>query len=237
MGPLFLSGKYHTAYSKAESSEQSVTACRRMCRRLPRTAVGITMAITLMVCAYQVPAMAVATLAGDGRQVPATLSGSDTLVTPNQGAEAVTYNQDLAPVGAAILASILPAGYNYPRTAATLSVAGLLPNRGYAVHVHTNACGATGEAAGPHYQNRVDPAASPQAPSTDPEYANPGNEIWLDVSTNATGSGSARAVVPFTFTDRVPGSIVVHDAMTTATAPGQAGTAGARIACLTLSRQ
>ncbi len=195
------------------------------------------MALTLMFCAYQVPTTPAATHAGYGRQIPPALSGSDTFVAPNPGAEAVTYNPALAPVGAAILASLLPSGYDYPQTAATLAVAGLLPNRGYAVHVHTNACGATGEDAGPHYQNRIDPAASPQAPSTNPEYANPRNEIWLDVRTNAAGSGSANTIVPFTFTDRIPGSIVVHEAMTTATAPGQAGNAGARLACLTLSRQ
>ncbi|MGH3812641.1 MAG: hypothetical protein ACRDUV_09325 [Pseudonocardiaceae bacterium] len=122
-------------------------------------------------------------------------------------------------------------------TVAELMVTGLLPNRGYAVHAHTNACGATGEAAGPHYQNRIDPAATPQAPSTNPEYANPSNEIWLDVRTDAAGSGTSQTTVPFMFTDRAPGSIVVHEAMATATHPGQAGQAGARLACLVLSRQ
>lgn len=194
------------------------------------------MALMLMVGAYQAPTTPVPTLAGYGRQAPPVLSGSGTLAAPGSDVEAVTYNPALAPAGAAILASLLPSGY-YSRTVASLTVAGLLPNRGYAVHVHTNACGVTGQDAGPHYQNRIDPAASPQAPSTNPDYANPRNEIWLDVRTNAAGSGSSRTTVPFTFTDRIPGSIVVHEAMTTATAPGQAGNAGARVACLTLSRQ
>lgn len=44
-------------------------------------------------------------------------------------------------MGAAILASVLPAGADYSKTVATLHVAGLLPNRGYAVHVHTDPCG------------------------------------------------------------------------------------------------
>lgn len=194
------------------------------------------MALALMVCAFQAPTASASTLAGYGRQVPPGLSGSDTLAAPGSGAEAVTYNPALAPMGAAILASVLPAGGAYSQTVATLAVAGLLPNRGYAVHVHTNPCGPTGEDAGPHYQNRVDPAATPQAPSTNPEYANPRNEIWLGVRTNEAGTGSSRTIVPFTFTDRIPGSIVVHEAMATETAPGQAGQAGARIACLTLSR-
>ena len=53
--------------------------------------------------------------------------------------------------------------------------------------------------------------------------------------TDAAEAGTSRTTVPFTFTDRAPGSIVVHEAMTTETAPGQAGTAGFRLACLTLS--
>ncbi|MGH3988272.1 MAG: superoxide dismutase, partial [Pseudonocardiaceae bacterium] len=76
-----------------------------------------------------------------------------------------------------------------------------------------------------------------QAPSTNPEYANPSNEIWLDVRTDAAGSGTSQTTVPFMFTDRAPESIVVHEAMATATQPGQAGQAGARLACLVLSRQ
>lgn len=102
--------------------------------------------------------------------------------------------------------------------------------------MHTSPCGPTGEDAGPHYQNRIDPAATPQVPSTNPEYANPRNEIWLGVRTNAAGTGSSGTIVPSVFTGRIPGSIVVHEAMTTETAPGQAGQAGTRIACLTLSR-
>lgn len=195
------------------------------------------MAFTPMACADQEPKTPAATPAGQERPKPPVLSGSDTLVEPTTGAEAVTYNRALAPAGAAILAAVMPAGYGSPRTVVTLSVAGLLPNRGYAVHAHTNACGITGEDAGPHYQNRIDPAATPQAPSTNPEYANPRNEIWLAIRTNAAGSASSGTTVPFSFTDRTPGSIVVHERETTATAPGQAGQAGARIACLTLSRQ
>jgi Cu-Zn family superoxide dismutase len=195
------------------------------------------MVFTPMACADQESKTPAATSAGQERSKPPVLAGSDTLVEPTREAEAVTYNPALAPAGAAILAAVTPAGYGSPRTVATLSVAGLLPNRGYAVHAHTNACGTTGEDTGPHYQNRIDPAATPQAPSTNPEYANPHNEIWLDLRTDADGSASIRTTVPFSFTDRTPGSIVVHEAETTATAPGQAGHAGARIACLTLTPQ
>ncbi|MGH3889264.1 MAG: superoxide dismutase [Pseudonocardiaceae bacterium] len=216
-----------------------MTARRWICRWLTLTlaVVGTVMALTPMAYAHSEPKILAATLAGHERPNPPVLSGSDTLAEPNPTAEAVTYNPLLAPVGAGILAAVMPSGWDRSRTVATLSVAGLQPNRGYAVHAHNNACGATGEEAGPHYQNRIDPAATPQAPSTNPEYANPRNEIWLDVRTNADGSGSSRTTVPFSFTDRAPGSIVVHEAMTTATHPGHAGQAGARLACLTLSRQ
>ena len=162
------------------------------------------------------------------------LSGGGALMKPNPTAKVVTYNPDLAPVGASVMANLTPADRS---TTATLMVTGLLPNRGYAVHAHTKACGATGEAAGPHYQDRIDPAATTQTPSSDPAYANPRNEIWLDVRTDAAGTGTSRVSVPFTFTDRTPESIVIHEAMTTETGPGHAGQAGARLACLTLSRQ
>ena len=60
--------------------------------------------------------------------------------------------------------------------------------------------------AGPHFQNQVDPAAAPGKPSTDPAYANPQNEIWLDLRTDGDGDGGSRVEVPFTFTDRAPAS-------------------------------
>jgi superoxide dismutase, Cu-Zn family len=115
----------------------------------------------------------------------------------------------------------------------------LLPNRGYAVHANVNACSPNPAAEGPRYQNRVDPAVNPTSitgeTSTNPEYANSQNEVWLDVHTDAAGSGTSRTTVPFVFTDRGPGSIVVDDAMQTAPGQDQAGKGGARIACLSLS--
>lgn len=201
-------------------------------RRLAVAAVATVMTLTPVACGGEEPT--------DESQAPAaapagppnlaTLSGVDTFTAPNPGAEAVTYNPAVVPEGASILASVMPAGSGYPQTRANLSVAGLLPNRGYAVQAHTNACGATAEEAGPRYQHRIDPDAARQASSTNPEYANPGNEIWLDIRTNSDGSASAGTTVPFTFTDRAPASIVLYDA--TATAAGQAG---APVACLNLS--
>ena len=198
---------------------------------------GTILAVMPMATPAQGSTAATITPASYGHAVPVSLIGSGTFSLPDPTSKAITYNPALVPVDAAILASMGPSGADYSRTVATLTVAGLPPNRGYAVHAHTKPCGITGADAGPHYQNHVDPAATPQKPSTDPFYANPRNEIWLDVRTDAAGQGTSRTTVPFTFTDRTPGSIVIHEAMSTATAPGQAGQAGARIACLTLSRE
>jgi Cu-Zn family superoxide dismutase len=186
-----------------------------------------------MACGHQQPQTPAQTPASHARPDPTALSGSGTFTAPDPASKAITYNPSLAPPDAAVLASVTPAGYN-PRTVSTLVVAGLLPNRSYAAHAHTNACGRTGEDAGPHYQNHVDPAARPQAASTNPQYVNPRNEIWLDIRTDAAGEGTSQTSVPFGFTDRRPGSIVLHEATATPTAPGQAGETGAPIACVTL---
>lgn len=216
--------------SEVGACKQSVTI-RRIFRRLAVIVAAGVLALTLT---HQGPEIPATTPAAQVRLQPTGLIGSGTLTAPDPTSKAITYDRALAPVDAAILTSMTPSDGNSSHTVATMVVAGLLPNRGYAVHAHTNACGPVGKDAGPHYQNHIDPAATPQKPSTNPQYANPRNEIWLDIHTDANGSGTSHTTVPFGFTNRRPGSIVVHEAMTTATAPGQAGTAGARIACLTL---
>ena len=165
-------------------------------------------------------------------QTAITLRGQGTLTEPNPESTAMTYNPELAPPGARMAVTMTPSGTS---TNVELTINGFLPNLGYAVHSHENLCSDNPAFAGGHYQNRVDPAASPTKPSTNSEYANPNNEVWLDMRTDAAGSGTTRVTVPFVFTDRGPGSIVVHEAEQTATGPGQAGEAGARIACLTLA--
>ncbi|MEJ2861799.1 superoxide dismutase [Actinomycetospora flava] len=143
---------------------------------------------------------------------------------------AVTYDPVAAPEGARLALEVT--GHR-GATTATLRVEGLVPDRGYAVHAHVRACGPSGTDAGPHYQDRIDPAATPDRPSSDPAYANPRNEFWLDVRTDASGAGSATTTVPFVLADRAPESVVVHEAEVTATDHGHAGTAGGRLACLT----
>jgi Cu-Zn family superoxide dismutase len=208
---------------------------RHTVRQLTIIAAGVVLAVTPAGCAYRGISMPSPSAGNPGPAPKVSLFGNGTLTPAGPTAKAITYNPSLAPTGAAVTAIVVPSSNGSTR--ATLTVSGLLPNRGYAVHAHTEACGATGEAAGAHFQNHEDPAATPQAPSTNPEYANPKNEIWLDVHTDATGAGTSSTTVPFVFTDnRVPGSIVVHEATQTSTAPGQAGEAGARIACLTLAK-
>jgi Cu-Zn family superoxide dismutase len=161
-----------------------------------------------------------------------SLYGNGTVTAANTTSSAITYNPALVPVGARMMATLTPSGDS---TTAEFTVSGFLPNRGYAAHAHVNACGGVPGGEGPHYQDRIDPGATARMPSTNPEYANPTNEFWLDVRTDSAGSGTSRTTVPFLLTDRGPGSIVVHEAAQTATGPGQAGKAGDRIACLTLT--
>lgn len=141
------------------------------------------------------------------------------------GGGGVTYDPALVPVGAqgTVTATTRNGG-----EAVTLELRGAVADRRYGAHVHTKPCGATGDAAGPHFQFDVDPVQ----PSVDPRYANSTNEVWLDLTTDASGSGSATAMLDKVFpADRLPRSVIVH-AMPTATDPGKAGTAGARAACI-----
>ncbi|MGH4017502.1 MAG: superoxide dismutase family protein [Pseudonocardiaceae bacterium] len=205
-------------------------------RRLTVAAAGVAVALGPIGCSSEEssnpPAPAPTTTSEATAAVE--LSASGTLAAPDKASNAFTYDPALAPPGAQLSVTLTPSDGS---TTAEFDASGLLPNRGYAVHLHTKPCGPTGDAAGPHFQYRVDPAATPEQPSTDPEYANPDNEVWLDLRTDATGSATASTEVPFTFTDRAPASVVVHEEMATATEPGQAGTAGDRVACLTLPKQ
>ncbi len=197
--------------------------------------VGTVMAIAPVGCAYHGISIARASTSFDSPESPLFLFGSGTLTPPNPVSKAITYNPDLAPIGAAMTARLIPSTDGSTR--AELTVFGLLPNRGYAAHAHTQTCGVTADAAGRRFQNHLDPAATSRAPSSNPRYANPNNEIWLDVRTDDAGAGTSSTTVPFILTDRAPGSIVVHEATRTLTGPGHAGTAGARIACLTLAER
>jgi superoxide dismutase, Cu-Zn family len=163
---------------------------------------------------------------------PVVVFGSGTLTMPNRTSKAITYDPDLAPIGAAMTATIIPTSEG---STAQLTVLGLLPDRRYTVYAYDKPCGATPGAAGARFQNHLDPAATSAAPSADPEYVNPRNEIWLDVQTDDAGTGTSATTIPFVLTDRVPHSMVVHDGTHAPRDPSQAANIGARIACLTLS--
>ncbi|MCT2582893.1 superoxide dismutase family protein [Actinophytocola gossypii] len=165
---------------------------------------------------------------------PSATSASGTLAPPESANGAFTYDPAQAPADATLAVEIVESDES---TTVELTVDGMQPDRGYAAHAHTDPCGADGAAAGPHFQHEVDPAATADEPSTDPAYANPDNEIWLDLRTDDTGSGTASTEVPFRFGDREPASVVVHANPTTATGPGEAGKAGDRLACLTIDQR
>ena len=159
------------------------------------------------------------------------LTAKGTFLPHRPGATAVSYDPAVVPPGAAAEVAIgrLPSG-----TAVRLSAAGLVPRRPYGAHLHVRPCTATPDQAGPHYQHRPDPAAAASPPSVNPSYANPRNEIWLDFTADAYGSATATTEVAWSFAaGAAPRSLVLH-AQQTRTSPGVAGTAGARVACLTL---
>ncbi len=176
---------------------------------------------------------AIAACSGQGAQPagPATDTSRNvtTRATFAQGAgTAITYDTALVPVGASATVTSTSGG---GATKVTLEVSGLAPERQYGAHAHTKACGPTPPDAGPHFQHQKDPVA----PSVDPAYANPQNEIWLDFRTDAQGNGTATSTVSWDVTDAAhPQSVVVH-AHATATEPGKAGTAGDRAGCVTVN--
>jgi Cu-Zn family superoxide dismutase len=201
--------------------------------RVLRTLATIGLAgalLTVTACANSAPAPAgtpgsappsAASEAGDAGAGDAQVG-----VTFGRDDAAVNYNKDLVKDGAQLyVASIAHEG----KTVVLLRVTGLVPNRSYGAHVHTKPCGAKPEEAGPHFQHNPDP----HPPSTDPNFANPKNEVWLDFTTDQTGAAITSATVEWTFTPNQAGSVVIH-AEPTKTAPGQAGTAGARVACVSV---
>jgi Cu-Zn family superoxide dismutase len=140
----------------------------------------------------------------------------------------VAYSSDIQPGASARVQAVYDASGS---TTVMLHVWGMRPNTNYGAHAHVNACGLTGAAAGPHFQHVQDPIS----PSVNPAYANPRNEIWLDLVTDEEGSGVAQTRVPWQFQpDRRAHSVIIH-AEHTHTGPSDSGVAGARLACVTTS--
>jgi Cu-Zn family superoxide dismutase len=153
-----------------------------------------------------------------------------TFKTWRDGAKAVTYDITAVPAGARARVTVVK---NKDGVRVSLLTTGLKPGRAYGAHLHDSPCGKDPAAAGPHYQHRLDPAAGPGKPSVDPAYANPANEVWLDFVADRNGVARAHTTQSWSFhATRAPRSLVLH-AEHTHTEPGAAGTAGARLACLT----
>lgn len=144
-----------------------------------------------------------------------------------EGAEAVTYDEEAAPEGAEVEVDVLPDGNG--GTEFQITVWGLEPEEEFGAHLHTDECGADPGDSGPHYQDEVDPEAN--GASVDPEYANPENEVWLDFITDEEGDGSAQASVAWAPRPGEAASVVLHEEHTS-TEEGEAGTAGDRLACV-----
>lgn len=146
------------------------------------------------------------------------------------GTTAITYDPAVVPPGATATVAV---ARTPGATEVRLEAAGLIPRRAYGAHLHTEPCTAVPDQAGPHYQHRKDP----KTPSVDPSYANPRNEVWLDFSADGYGTATVSAVQAWTFpAGQEARSLVLH-AQQTKTAAGVAGTAGPRVACLTLPRR
>ena len=167
------------------------------------------------------------------RGVQATASPSvtaSTFLPPGEGTGAITYDETAVPEGAT---SDVQVREQDGQTSVRFTGTGLEADRDFGAHVHTRPCGEDPADAGPHYQNEVDPAATEDEPSTDPEYANPENEVWLDFTTDESGNAVSEATVDWEFREGEARSLVLHEHHTN-TGEGEAGTAGDRLACVSV---
>ena len=202
-------------------------------RSLPRYVIALgaaSLLLTATACGGAAKApTAPAAPSSAGTSAPGTAGNvKDVVVTATFAHDdaADNYNKTLVPDGA----KVLVAEYVFDgATTVTLNVRGLVPNRKYGAHAHAMPCGPTGDAAGPHFQHNPDPVK----PSVDPAFANSTNEIWLDFETDDDGNATTASTVPWVFQDKKAASVVIHE-NPTQTAPGKAGTAGARVGCVSV---
>lgn len=146
------------------------------------------------------------------------VAGRFALPTTSMYAWTVTYDKELVPVGSQI--EIDQTGRPNDM-AVTLRVKGMKAGHAYGAHVHQKPCGVDPAASGGHYQHRQDPVQ----PSEDPAYMNPDNEVWLDFTAGADGSGTATARHDWEFRAGEARSVVLHR---------EQGGAGERVACFTV---
>ncbi|MFC4008108.1 hypothetical protein ACFOY2_12810 [Nonomuraea purpurea] len=147
-----------------------------------------------------------------------TLSGAGELTSSDTAA--IAYDRKLAPRGAQASATVESSG-GVTRT--SLVVEGFLHKRRYGAHLHVKPCGKKPDDAGPHFQHEHG-------------KVNPSSEVWLDFTTNGEGAGRSSARNDWALTpDRLPHSLVIHSQATKTSGP-QVGTAGDRVACVTLKK-
>jgi superoxide dismutase, Cu-Zn family len=143
------------------------------------------------------------------------------------------YNPDHVPATAT---ARVQAVYNAAGdTIVTLQVRGMKPNHHFGAHAHVGECGTNPLAAGGHFQNVPNPSTDP-ADAGDLAYANPSNEIWLDFETDEDGNAVAQTRVGWQFSpERAAKSVIIHERHTsTGHGDGTAGTAGGRMACISV---
>ncbi|MDP9981482.1 hypothetical protein J2W14_000862 [Pseudarthrobacter oxydans] len=137
-----------------------------------RAAIGLTaLGAFLVACSGTSPAGTPSASASPA-EAPVASKAEGNFAAWAEGNVANTYNPDLVPIGAKAEATVPVRGEG---TETKLMVQALIPNRHYGAHAHAHVkpCGVDGAAAGPHYQDRIDPVS----PSVDPAYANAKNEI------------------------------------------------------------
>lgn len=185
---------------------------------------GVLVVLSALLCAGCAEQATVLHPAGHGPPTASgaagvNLAGGGTFAAPAPRAPAVVYDTALVPPGAE---AQVTAESGAVLATSTVTVKGLLPKRTYGVHLHVNPCGSKPEDAGPHYQHSHN-------------HASAENEVWLDFTTDARGAATATATQDWAFAaERLPRSLVIH-AEPTRSAGTEAGTAGARVACVTLT--
>ncbi|WP_223832789.1 superoxide dismutase family protein [Streptomyces venezuelae] len=186
-----------------------------------RMAAGAVAVAAMVLAAGAVPAGAVPAGAADAAAGSAWSRAEAWFAPPAAfiPSPAVTYDTALVPAGSWI--EVVQRSVEGGGTTVTLRVKGMKAGHAYGVHVHQKPCAAKPEAAGGHYQHRVDPVQ----PSKDPAYVNAKNEVWLDFTAGTNGSGKATARHDWGFRPGQAASVVLHD---------EPGGAGDRAACFTV---
>ncbi|WP_433547862.1 superoxide dismutase family protein [Streptomyces sp. CA-294286] len=146
---------------------------------------------------------------GDGTGL--TVGGRFAPASAGRTPAAVTYEPRLVPVGGWIR---IQQKVDRRGTTVAVRVKGLAPGHAFGMHVHEKPCGADPEAAGKHYQH-----------VKDPRQVNAHNEVWLDFTTDRSGSAEASAHHAWGLPAGAAGSVVLHR---------EQGGAGERVGCFTV---